>query len=155
MMPLTNILVPTDFSATAARALDYGKALAETFRATLHVLFVMEDPFLTIPTLEGYTPLPRFREDMERDARRQLDQVLTPDERARFHAQLVMVWGRPAVEILEYAQTHGIDLIVMGTHGRGGLSHLLLGSVAEEVVRQASCPVLTVRAREPDVPPEG
>ena len=150
MIALNHILVPTDFSDTAGAALKYGKALAEVFNASLHLLPVLEDP------LPGWKPeghvasIPTIRVNMEEDARLQMDKLLTEAERQRFHVQPVMTWGNPFVEIVRYAKNHEIDLIVMGTHGSGPIVHLLMGSVAEKVVRKASCPVLTVRNPEHD-----
>ena len=77
------------------------------------------------------------------DAQQRLDEALTADDRERFHARGVVKMGDPLSEIVEHSRD--FDLVVMGTHGRTGMSHLFLGSVAERVVRSASCPVLTVR----------
>jgi len=89
--------------------------------------------------------LPGVHEEMERQARERLDQVLTADEKTRFKAETALRMGSAFVEVVRYAREQGIDLIVMGTHGRGAIAHMLLGSVAERVVRKAPCPVLTVR----------
>ena len=148
MIGLKRILVPTDFSETAAGAMNYAKALAEAFGGSLHVLHVLEDP------LPGWKPaghvasVPAIRQNMEQDAAVQISKVLTDPEREKFRAELVTLWGSPFVEIIGYAKSHEIDLIVMGTHGHGPIAHLLLGSVAERVVRNAPCPVLTVRHPE-------
>jgi len=87
-------------------------------------------------------------ENMENDARERLQNLLTEVDRDRFKAELVTRRGSPFVEIVRYAKDRDIDLIVMGTHGRGPIAHMLLGSVAEQVVRKAPCPVLTVRHPE-------
>ncbi len=145
VIPPKAILVPTDFSETADLALAYGKKLANVFHAPLHVLHVLRDPILHAFPTNGYAALPNYREEAERDALRQLDELLTPTEREQLQAQLVVGWGAPFVEIIRYAKNHDVDLIVIGTHGRGAIAHLLLGSVAEKVVRKAPCPVLTVR----------
>jgi nucleotide-binding universal stress UspA family protein len=145
MIALRTILVPTDFSETAETALTYAKALAETFNASLHLLHVLQDPLVYAPVAEGYTVLPKLREEMEREAQQQLENVLSDPERRRFHAVPALKWGTPFLEIVRYARDQQIDLIVLGTHGRGPITHLLLGSVAEKVVRKAPCPVLTVR----------
>ena len=91
-------------------------------------------------------PLPQnFLNKLEQDARQRLDAALTSAERDHFKVRSIVRVGDPLFEIVEYARTERVDLIVMGTHGRTGMSHLFLGSVAERVVRTAQCPVLTVR----------
>ena len=143
---ITRILVPTDFSETSDAALAFAKTVAASFGASLHLLHVFEDPFVTGAfAAEAYVPMaPATREALLKDAVTRLNQRLTPEERARFQATTEVVTGVSATAIVEYAQDYGIDLIVMGTHGRTGMSHLLIGSVAERVVRIAACPVLTV-----------
>ena len=148
MIVLKHILIPTDFSEPSYSAVKYGRALAESFGAALHVLHVVEDPVLYAPTSEGYVPFPNFQEEMEKNAQEWLGKVLTAADRERFQARLVTRRGSPFVEIVRYAKSENIDLIVMGTHGRGPIAHMLLGSVAEKVVRKAPCPVLTVRHPE-------
>lgn len=144
MIELKNILVPTDFSETAAVALRYAKPLAERFGASLHVLHVLEDPLLGWKPEGHVVAVPKIRAGMEQGAHAQMGQLLSDEERTKFHAEMVMLWGRPFVEVVRYAADHGIDLIVMGTHGRTGLSHLMMGSVAEKVIRLAPCPVMVV-----------
>jgi nucleotide-binding universal stress UspA family protein len=82
---------------------------------------------------------------MERQARERLEALLTPEERERHHATLALRSGSPFVEVVRYAREENVDIVVLGTHGRGAIAHMLLGSVAERVVRKAHCPVLTVR----------
>ena len=147
MIALKRILVPTDFSEPSGVAVKYAKAFAEAFGAALHVVHVLEDPFTVMPA-EGYMPPPQFLQDMEKTARQRLNEVLSAAERDKLHAELVTLRGSPFVEIVRYAKQHEIDLIVMGTHGRGPIAHMLMGSVAERVVRKAPCPVLTVRNPE-------
>ncbi len=144
MIALKNILVPTDFSETSEVAVTYAKALAEAFGATIHVLHVLEDPASYLPA-EALEALPSFWKDLERDARKRLDQVLVGPEAQKLDIRRVARMGPTFVEIINYAKDHAIDLIIMGTHGRGPIKHMLLGSVAEKVVRKAPCPVLTVR----------
>jgi nucleotide-binding universal stress UspA family protein len=148
MIALKQVLVPTDFSEPSESAVKYARAFAEAFGATLHVLHVLEDPFIYAPTSEGYVVPPQFYEEIERTARDRLNKVLPDAERGKLHAKLTVQKGSPFVEIVRYAKTNDIDLIVMGTHGRGPIAHMLLGSVAEKVVRKAPCPVLTVRHPE-------
>jgi nucleotide-binding universal stress UspA family protein len=151
MTGITRILVPTDFSATSNEALAYAKTLAAPFGASLHLVHAFEDPFTTAAFApEMYAPLPtRLREAMLRDIEQRLAEWLPPAERARFKGTTEIALGPAARAVVDYTKTLGADLIVMGTHGRGGISHLLLGSVAERVVRTAPCPVLTVRDFQP------
>ena len=148
----TRILAPTDFSPTSDAALAYARALARKFGASLHLLHVFEEPLLLgAVTAEAYVPeAPEVRAALMKEARECLEHRLRPDARAEPSATSEIVTGSPARAIADYAASAGMNLIVMGTHGRGGVAHLLLGSVAERVVRMAPCPVLTVRhAAEP------
>ncbi len=146
---LEKILVPVDFSEASDNALRYGKAFAEAFNSELHVLHVFEEPVVPAWTTEGYIPaLQSVREELEKRARQKLEECLSAEEREKFRAQLVLKTGSPFVEIIRYARDTDIDLIVIGTHGRGPIAHILLGSVADRVVRKAPCPVLTVRPSE-------
>jgi universal stress protein A len=144
---ITRILVPTDFSTASDAALGFAKTVAGMFNASLHLLHVFEDPVVTVGFTEAYAPLPpATRIALVDDAGKQLAARLSEEERARYDATTEVVSGASAMAIVEYAQDRGIDLIVMGTHGRTGMAHLLIGSVAERVVRLAPCPVLTVHA---------
>jgi len=144
---ITRILVPVDFSTTSDAALEFAKTIAGPFKASLHLLHVFEDPMLVTGFAEAYAPLPpETRAALIDDASAQLANRLSSDERERFTATTDVISGFSAMAIVEYAQDHDIDLIVMGTHGRTGMAHLVIGSVAERVVRLAKCPVLTVRA---------
>lgn len=146
MMTVKTILVPVDFSAHSMRALESGKTLADKFGASLHVLTVVPDPFVLPDPGPWYVPLPEnYGKGLREDAESHLRGLLTQDEQARFRAETAVAFGDPYREILEYAKRASIDLIVMGTHGRGGVAHALMGSVAEKIVRTASCPVLTMR----------
>ena len=143
---ITRILVPTDFSATSDAALDFAKTIATTFGASLHLLHVFEDPFVPGAfAVDTYAPLsPDMRASLLDDAASRLAHRLPPADKGRFNGTTEIVAGVGAIAIVNYARDHDIDLIVMGTHGRTGMAHLLIGSVAERVVRTASCPVLTV-----------
>jgi nucleotide-binding universal stress UspA family protein len=146
VIALKQLLLATDFSDPSAAALDYAKAFAEAFDATIHVLHVVEDLAAHAWTTEVYVAaLPGVHEEMERQARARLDAVFSAEERQRFRVRPELRLGSPFVEIVRYARDQQIDLIIMGTHGRGPIAHVLLGSVAERVVRKAPCPVLTVR----------
>jgi nucleotide-binding universal stress UspA family protein len=146
MLTLKTVLVPTDFSEASESALRYGKAMAEAFGASLHVVHVMEDLLAHAWAAEVYvSSMPQLRDEIEKESRQRLGALLTDDERKKLRAEAALLAGNPFLEIIRYAKTHGVDLIVMGTHGRGPIAHMLLGSVAEKVVRKSPCPVLTVR----------
>lgn len=146
MTPKT-ILVPTDFNEPSDAALAYAKELADDFGASIHLLTVVEDPLSQPWALESYgTPLADLLEDFKANARKLLEQALPDADRKKYKAELATAVGLPFRQIIEYATAHHVDLIVMGTHGRGALAHMILGSVAERVVRFAPCPVLTVRS---------
>jgi nucleotide-binding universal stress UspA family protein len=112
---------------------------------------VIEGPFVNNFAMEGYVAsLPEFSNALEKQAREEVAELLDEFERRELRAVEATQFGHPANEIGRYAKEQNVDLIVMGTHGRGMVAHLLLGSVAERVVRTAPCPVLTVRQREHD-----
>lgn len=152
MIPFKNILLPTDFSANAKSARDYACEFAEQFHAKLHVLNVVQDAALMLPETGMFLtlPLPSVKEIAEA-AESALRTVLDPAWAARNDVTLQVAVGTPFLEITRYAEEHQVDLIVMGTHGRTGLQHVLLGSVAERVLRQAICPVLTIRSPSQEV----
>ena len=134
---ITRILVPTDFSRPSEQALAYARSLAQRFGASLHLLHVVNRPLLA----EGLAAEAFIDEssDMVEVAQQRLRKQ-APDA-----ASANAVFGYAAKSIVQHASQLGVDLIVMGSHGRTGIAHILLGSVAEAVVRTAPCPVLTVR----------
>jgi nucleotide-binding universal stress UspA family protein len=147
MFQLDHILVATDFSEPADTALTYGRALAAKFGATLHVLNVVDDLFARSVGLEGYAGLdPELQREIEAAAAKQLRSLVASE--AIPVKPVTRTSNAPAQAIVDYALRSKIDLIVIGTRGRGGVAHLLMGSVAERVVRTASCPVLTVHQKE-------
>ena len=143
---IKRILVPVDFSSESRAALWRATELAAALGASVDVLHVLDLPEARHMATEFYVPLPpEYREELHRGAQKHLDEWLsTANVPAAVHRDLAE--GKPSAEIVDYARNHADDMIVIGTHGRGGVSHLLLGSVAEKVVRSAPCPVLTVRA---------
>lgn len=148
---LTKILVPTDFSETSAAAVKYAVALADAFGAELHLLHVMEQPIQWQMAAEvAMVTAPVDDAGLRARAETELAGLLTRDERAKYRAVYATETGAPFAAIVKYARAQNIDLIVMGTHGRGAVAHLLIGSVAENVVRKAPCPVLTIPTRGHD-----
>ena len=150
MIALKKILVPTDFGEAADVALNYARALARNFNASIDVLHVAEDISTRMLAGEMYVAVPQtLQNDVEEAARKQLDARLIDNDPNPLPVRpVVIVSNGPAMSIVSYAKETGADLIVMGTHGRGPMAHLLMGSVAERVVRLAPCPVLVVRHPE-------
>ncbi len=149
MINLKRILLPTDFSEYSRRAQNYACAFAEQFGAELHVLHVVQDLVALVPEPGlAFPPPGDYMKELKESAERSLATV--PDAKWAVGKKIVrsVRQGPPFVEIIRYAKENDVDLIILGTHGRTGLSHMLLGSVAEKVVRKAPCPVLTVRPDE-------
>ena len=150
MIAVKSILVPTDFGEAADAALTYGRALARRFGATLHVLHVAQNIYVNAFGAENYAAVaPHLQQDLEEAARKELDELLIDSDKSGPPTKpVVLTSSSPAFAIVDYATTNSVDLIVMGTHGRGALAHIMMGSVAERVVRLAPCPVLTVKHPE-------
>jgi len=149
MIAINNILVATDFGEAADSALRYGRELAGRFGATLHVLNVVEDAFASAFAVEAYSAVvPEMLKEVESAARGRLHELVVDSDGSGPRTTSAIRTGSPICAIVDYAREHDIDLIVMGTHGRGALAHVVMGSVAERVVRLAPCPVLTVRNPE-------
>lgn len=149
MILLNSVLVATDFGDTAEAALTYGRHLARAFGATLHVLHVAENVAATAAAEYYPALLGDLQREVEEAARRRLDGLLTAEDRTKLKAiPIVRVSVAVADAVVAYAKEAHIDIIVVGTHGRGPVAHLFMGSVAERLVRTAPCPVLTVRPNE-------
>lgn len=144
---ISGILVPVDFSAHSELALRYATALASRVGASVDLFHVVEDSVANGAWgSEFFIPdFSEFRARLVEEGQRLLERYRTLVGDAGIPIHTAVHVGQPAQTITEYATTLGADLIVMGTHGRSGLSHLLMGSVAERVIRSAPCPVLTVR----------
>jgi nucleotide-binding universal stress UspA family protein len=148
MLPIHTILHPTDFSDHSEYAFRLACALARDYGARLIALHVMVLPAvvygegMVIPDTEQY----------QEELRARLERLKGLGGHVRVETRLVE--GDPVTEILRLSQEAGTDLIIMGTHGRTGLGRLLMGSVAEQVVRQAACPVLTMKMPYPEAVPE-
>jgi nucleotide-binding universal stress UspA family protein len=151
MITLNNVLVATDFGEIADAALLYGRAVAKKFGATLHVLNVADNMFTKVLGQESAAFLPTLQTDIEASARQRLAELIIDTDKSEPPTKSsVLTSSAPAIAIVDYARNNDIDLIVMGTHGYKGLTHAMLGSVAERVVRTAPCPVLTIHHPEHD-----
>src|SRR5471030_3050564 len=142
---IQKILLPTDFSEYSVAATKYACELATKFDAELHILHTLETHLVSTPNFGMGLDLPKYVSESKAAAEKSITSVVDPEWSAGRTVVNAMVEGSPKVEIIKYAHKHNIDLIVIATHGRTGLAHVIMGSVAESVVRTAPCPVLTVR----------
>ncbi len=139
-MAIKRILVPIDLSEASGQALDFAIDFAKPFKAELVLLFVVEP-------LYHAGDLGLLLEEQQRRGRAELVELERRVSKSQLKSRILVQRGTPYVEIVATAKKLKVDLILMATHGRTGLSHLLLGSVTDRVVRTAACPVLTVRPR--------
>lgn len=148
MIIVKNILLPTDFSPCAKHALQYALSLATLFKAKLHILYVV--PKMNVSISAGGVMYPVFKvyEDMEEKAKKKMHHLIPKRFLEQIEINNIIVRGTPYVEIIKVAKKQNIDLITIATHGRTGISHALMGSTAERVVRKAPCPVLTIKHPE-------
>ncbi len=142
---IKRILAPTDYSDHSYYAMRYALSLARQWEAELHLLNVLEPA--VFPTEAGLTPmgLMNLDDELATASDRSMTELLLRDELKGLTTVTAVSHGRASSAIIEYAQEHDIDLVVIATHGRTGLEHLIFGSTAERVVRESPCPVLTVR----------
>jgi universal stress protein A len=144
-MDIRRILAPTDFSELSKQGLKSASELAKIFGAKLLLLHVVEPPPYPV---EGIVPLDlgaTLLDDLERQASNELAQALSETQASGTEVARRVVTGIPYRKIVDVAEEEQSDLIVMTTHGRTGLGHLVMGSVAEKIVRTAPCPVFTIR----------
>jgi nucleotide-binding universal stress UspA family protein len=141
------ILCPVDFSEFTDQILDYAVTIAKRFDSELHLIHV-------IPNLNYFTPYESFltpenlvaiERNIEGEVEKDFDKIT---KKIDLPFKRIIKTGVTFVEIIDYIKEHGVDLVVMGTHGRSGIEHILIGSVAEKVVRKSPCPVLTVRPKD-------
>ena len=150
MILLKNILVATDFSEPSGAALAYGRELAHTFGARLTVFHAAENIAARGYGGDGFVFIePDLQKQVEAAALTHARSLLSAEDREGLNARAVVVTAlSAAAAITDYARREQIDLLILGTHGRGAVAHLMMGSVAERVVRTAPCPVLTVKHPE-------
>ncbi|WP_343218109.1 universal stress protein [Haloplanus sp.] len=144
MASYDRILVPTDGSDGVERAIDHALEEAATHDATIHGLYVLStDSYAGLAMESSWERVDRL---LREDAKAAVARIheLADQKDASVEVETVMIEGNPSREIVRYSENEGCDLIVMGTHGRGGIDRLLLGSVAESVIRASSVPVTTV-----------
>lgn len=141
MIDFQRILFPTDFSESAGYASEYAISLASKYGSNLYILHVIEHFAYIVDFGIDF----QSQTSMEATAQKLLEDTVASIRKKGADAEGVIVSGDPFVEIIKFAKREQIDLIVMATHGRTGLEHMLMGSVAEKVVRKSPCPVLTVK----------
>lgn len=148
MIKLRKLLVPTDFSESARHALTYGTSFAREYGAELTLLHVVEN--LTVGYASDLFPVPMAEvfQEISGYAKTELSKLAKVAREKDVAVVEQVVQGKPSAEIIRFAQEQKIDMIVLGTHGKGMLDQALFGSTTERVVRRAPCPVLTVRLAE-------
>ncbi len=148
MIKLKKVLVPTDFSESARHALTYGMSFAREYRAELVLLHVVEN--LTVGYASDLFPVPMAEvfQEISGYAKTELAKLGQEARERGLTVQEQVVQGKPSAEIIRFAAANQIDIIVLGTHGKGMLDQALFGSTTERVVRRSPCPVLTVRMAE-------
>jgi len=147
MITIDKILCPVDFSEVSGKSIRYAREFAVGMGASLHLLNVVEPRPMAVDMSLSYVPL---EEDLEKAAREDLEEIAGAERKHGVEVSLDVRIGSPSDSILEVAAEEGVSLIILGSHGKTGLSRLLMGSVAESVVRKAKCPVLIVKAEEKD-----
>lgn len=150
MIKLTRIVCPTDFSPTSSAAVDYAGTMADSFGAELILLHAIPQMDYPLRSFGMSSSLGHIKEEIEKRAEESLDERVQQLKKSLpdINVRLVIEHGEPHDATLECAKNEKADMIVMGTHGHTGITHALLGSSAEKVVRLSSCPVLTVRTPE-------
>ena len=145
---ITKVLCPVDFSNCSDHALQYAVALAQTYHADLLLLHVVIPPMSSLPGDPMISEVVQDQQELEIACTARLEETTSPIRELGINVQSCIVNGIPFAEIIRVAREETADIIVIGTHGRSGLKHLLIGSSAERVVRKAPCPVLTVKHPE-------
>ena len=139
-MNIKNIMCPVDFSEHSELALNYARFIAEATGATIHLVHATIPP---VEYIQGYLEVKKEIEEQRNHALQELNSIDIPGVPVERH----LLGGVPMDEVVKYADSNNIDLIVIPTHGRSGVMRLLMGSVAEEIVRKAPCPVMAVKPR--------
>jgi nucleotide-binding universal stress UspA family protein len=145
IMEIKTILFPTDFSEGAANALKYAVDIAKRYGAKLHMLHVIYDIAKASGAFVPHISMDQMYKDIEAGAKKELEKFGLEDLSGMKDMERSVITGVPHDEIVKFATKNKIDLVVIGTHGRSGIDRILFGSTAAQVVRNAPCPVLTVR----------
>jgi len=142
------ILVPIDFSVHSKNALKYAVPLAEKFRASLHLVYVVEPTIYPADLGFGQVVLPGVEEELREKGAEELQALMDKEIGNRVKSSCAVRTGNPHQEILREAEELGVAMIVVATHGHSGVEHMLFGSTADRIVRNARCPVLTIRPEQ-------
>lgn len=146
MLKLKKILYPTDFSESSLEALKYALSFAKSCQAKLILMHVVNEKIFSEGLSLARVAAPEsLEQEMSAEAGRQLKMLIPAAERHGLEWEMVILYGMPFLEIIRYAKENAVDMIVIGTHGRSGVEHIIFGSTAEKVVRKAPCPVLSVK----------
>ena len=149
MISVKKILVTTDLSKESYSAIEYAAWIASIEKGTITLLYCVDN----LPSVAYHTvdlTFDKFREELLKQEQKKLNEYSAPlVKEYKNKVKIVMVEGNASQMIIAYAQEHNVDMIVMNTHGRTGIQHAVLGSIAEKVVRSAPCPVLTIRSTIP------
>lgn len=156
MIKFKKILCPSDFSESSQETLQYAiHLMLKDDDATLYLVHVVDSRVFDYsgPMYEQEVPL--MKVELDQSTREQLEKKLLAEvpEEIQNRVETTILFGVPFLEIIMAARDKNIDLIVIGTHGRTGLAHMIIGSVAEKVVRKAPCPVLSVKSKNKNIPP--
>ncbi len=146
MLGIKKILLASDLGENSARATEYARLFSSQFNAELHVLHVLEDKLSNTPIFGGGLALNSYVHESSAIAEGKIHSLFEPAWLLGRQLIVATADGEPGAQVLNYAKEHSIDLIVLGTHGRSGLSSVLIGSVAEHVSRNSKCPVVVVRS---------
>ncbi len=148
MISIKKILVPTDFSETSRYAMQYAIEFAKSFNAELEIVHVIFDESQIVAFYLPQVTFQNLDQELEESAKKQMEQFLASfPELKDISYSVKMLKGTAFLEIINEAKESNVDLIIIGTHGRSGLEHVLFGSTAEKVVRKAPCPVFTVKPK--------
>jgi len=145
---ISSILVPIDFSVHSKNALKYAVPLAEKFRASLHLVYVVEPTIYPADLGFGQVVLPGVEEELREKGGEELQALMEKEISGRVKSSCAVRTGNPHQEILREAEELGVAMIVVATHGHSGVEHMLFGSTADRIVRNAKCPVLTIRPEQ-------
>ena len=148
MVGIKKILVPTDFSEYSKSALPYAVDLAKKYNARMVILHIFDEELLSPIFFEAGGSAKEYYDRLQNRFEAAIDDFLSGVDTENVEVEAQLGNGTPFVEIIRFARENGVDLIIMGTHGRSGIAHALLGSVTEKVVRKSPCPVMVVRHPE-------
>lgn len=147
MLEIKKILVPIDFSEYSLQALEYAKILAEKFEAEVILLKIVEPITFISDITMSQINIPSIEKEFLQKAKEKITEI-TSILKDKYKVTSVVKLGKPYAEIVEFARSENVDLIVIGSHGHAGVEHILFGSTTEKVIRKANCPVLIIKSKQ-------